>query len=689
MTTSSIPLRKRIGVRILVALVAIAVFSVVLTASSHYLFSSAIMRSSVAQRNLQIARRAAGEINVYLDDAFLLVSAFGQVLGPVPDLWLKDLLLEQTEVLLGKFDSLHLVGESGVIASSALDNSSVEFLFPEYYDPTKRFLSEVWLTEDGLPVVTVIEPTRTAENRPASLVAEIRLRDIWRLVDDIAFGESGHGILVASDRRLIAHTDKALLLTDANAEYMPREMFDAGESSFTSHDDQGAATLVSVADIRALDWHLIVEQRLSEAYIPVYTTIISLGVVAALVLGAAAGASVLLARRYSIPLTRLLDGTNRIRTGNLSYRIEIDSEDEIGRLSRSFNSMVVDLEMRSRDLAQSEEKYRLLTENVNDIIFVCDADGRLVYINPRASSILGVSNRALIGSLYTEFLPSASIDDSTESEFTVEIDTEPGRLLTLEVKIVKTTDPSKSTLYYGVARDVTERMAADRRLREYQNQLRSLASELSLAEASERKKIASQIHDRIGQALALVRIKLGILGSEGLSSDGRETLKESTGLIEEIIQDTRSLIFSVSSPLLYEVGLSAALERLVEQFQQEHDASFVYGGNEEEISIDTDVSVLLFDSVRELMVNVVKHAHADRCEIDMRSSNGELILSVKDDGTGIDDRERVTPSPSDGGFGLFSIRERLESLGGKMDISSDPNDGTTVLLRVPKPRVLA
>ncbi len=684
---SSIPLHRRIGVRIFGAFFAVAVFSVAVTATTHYLFAGAIMRSNVGQRNLQIARRAAGEIALYIEDALRSIRAVAQVLGPIRDPWTKDIVLEELTTLLAQFGWIHLVDVEGrVIASSELDNSVVVLspaILRRLAEPGGRYVSEVELTPSNLPVLTVIEPLPEVDRPRRALVARLHLREIWRLVDEIAFGESGKAYLVSSERLLIAHPDKTRVLTVSDTAYLPERAADWRDTVFTGRDPSGVAMLVATAGVGVLGWHLVIEQHLAEAYIPVTTTMIALTAVSLLALSVAIVASFLLARRYTVPLNHLLDGTNRIREGDLSYRIGIDTGDEIGRLSRSFDSMVEDLQKRSKELEQSEEKYRLLTENVNDIIFVSDEKGRIIHINRRASAIFGENGPGIIGASFAELLPAAIRNPRRDGVFEVELAPSPGRRLTLEVKIVMTHDPKQGILYYGVARDITERKATEVRLARYQKQLRSLASQLSLAEARERKRIAAGIHDRIGQALALVRIKLGTLGEATLSSEGADALAETTRLIEEIIQDTRSLIFSISSPLLYEVGLSAALERLVEQFHQEYDLSFIYNGGNRDATLDTDVSVLLFDSVRELMMNVAKHARARSCRVSMSATPDEVILTVSDDGVGMNgSTSDGEPSGCDG-YGLFSIRERLDHIGGRMRLSSEPGRGTTVALTVP------
>jgi signal transduction histidine kinase len=156
---------------------------------------------------------------------------------------------------------------------------------------------------------------------------------------------------------------------------------------------------------------------------------------------------------------------------------------------------------------------------------------------------------------------------------------------------------------------------------------------------------------------------------------------ETIPLLEKMIQDTRTLIFSVSSPLLYEVGLNAALERLVEQFCDEHEASFSFVERSAVPKLDADLSVLLFDSAKELLVNAVKHSRATAVRVSLSARSDQVQVRVADNGVGIPAGEAGQERPA--GFGLFSVKERLEYIGGTMEICSRRDRGTLVTLAVP------
>jgi len=230
------------------------------------------------------------------------------------------------------------------------------------------------------------------------------------------------------------------------------------------------------------------------------------------------------------------------------------------------------------------------------------------------------------------------------------------------------------------ATDITEQKRTEARLHDYQQQLRRLASEISLAEEKERRRIASELHDGAIQNLALAKIKLGEF-EKGLSPKRRgNTLDEIRELLDHSIHDARSLIFELSPPVLYELGLEAAVEWLGEQFQARYGISCRVVADEGGVPRNINMEVILFQVLRELLVNVVKHANSSRVDITLRRLGDRLSLQVRDDGIGFDAAAVISNSGS-GGFGLFNIRERLKLLGATFEI--DSGKGTSVTVTAP------
>jgi signal transduction histidine kinase len=150
-----------------------------------------------------------------------------------------------------------------------------------------------------------------------------------------------------------------------------------------------------------------------------------------------------------------------------------------------------------------------------------------------------------------------------------------------------------------------------------------------------------------------------------------------------MIQDTRSLTFELSLPVLYELGFEAAVEWYAKHVRSQHGIKVEVQKDMLPIPMDDEFKVLLFRSVRELMINIVKHAQAHNARVTIRRDGDEVNIEVEDDGVGIKDVLRDPRLKSNGGFGLFSIRERLHYLGGRVQVDSEHNRGTRITLMVP------
>jgi PAS domain S-box-containing protein len=231
--------------------------------------------------------------------------------------------------------------------------------------------------------------------------------------------------------------------------------------------------------------------------------------------------------------------------------------------------------------------------------------------------------------------------------------------------------------------DITGLKKTEEELRGYQAQLRSLASELSLAEDRERRRISMELHDGLGQALSMAHVKLEMLGAVERNAESAEMLEEARRLIDQAISDTRLLTFELSSPILHQVGLVPALQQLCEDMAQQYGGRFYVEEDERPKPLSSERRMVLFRCVRELLINVAKHADAGEAKVSVTTDAHRLQIGVEDNGIGFATSQigrSITPS---GGFGLFNIHEYLSHLGGSMQIQSVPGQGTRVLVTAP------
>jgi signal transduction histidine kinase/CheY-like chemotaxis protein len=229
-----------------------------------------------------------------------------------------------------------------------------------------------------------------------------------------------------------------------------------------------------------------------------------------------------------------------------------------------------------------------------------------------------------------------------------------------------------------------ERRVADRTrdLVYSQNRLRKLASDLSLTEERERRRVAGELHDYLAQLLVATRMKLSQARQSRQASKQSDLLNDVDHMLDQSLTYTRTLVAQLSPPVLHEFGLAAALKWLGEQMARHglHVTTEIEG---EPVPLSEEQAVLVFQSARELLFNVLKHAGTDRAALRLNSTGGEMALTVVDEGRGFDSSALKETAASDGKFGLFSIRERMESLGGRVDLVSGLSQGTRVTLSIP------
>ena len=228
--------------------------------------------------------------------------------------------------------------------------------------------------------------------------------------------------------------------------------------------------------------------------------------------------------------------------------------------------------------------------------------------------------------------------------------------------------------------EISEHKHAEKKLLNYQQKLRSLASDQALTEESQRRRFATDLHDSIGQTLAISKMKLSEIPNSGNLDECRSQITEVQRLLEQSMQDTRNLTFELSPPILYELGLEPAVEWLTERFFEQHNINISFNDDGRVKPLDNDVRIVLFRSVRELLINIVKHASAKEVFVSIKKENNHIKISISDDGIGFDVPRIESKVDKSIGFGFFSIRERLEYLGGLLEINSKQGKGTRIVL---------
>lgn len=234
----------------------------------------------------------------------------------------------------------------------------------------------------------------------------------------------------------------------------------------------------------------------------------------------------------------------------------------------------------------------------------------------------------------------------------------------------------------GTVYDITERKEAENEIRKNQKELRAMAAQLQLAEEQERRRIAQDLHDSIGQILSFSGRELKFL-QKSVPEKEAKAIEEIANQLDLAVTQARTLSFDLSPSILYDLGFEVAVEDLVDKFCREKGMNCSFKNSTQPKPLTDDVKVLLYRSIRELLINAAKYSKAEHVKVSIFRSSSDIYIKVEDNGCGFDISILNDNSTKRKGFGIFSIHERLNHIGGKLNIESVKNRGTTAVIIAP------
>jgi PAS domain S-box-containing protein len=343
----------------------------------------------------------------------------------------------------------------------------------------------------------------------------------------------------------------------------------------------------------------------------------------------------------------------------------------------------------------AEVSFRDALTSAAEGILIVDSAGRVLFANRAAVALFGYQVEELTGLSVDVLLPERlrAVHLTERAEYMAAPTPRPmgrDRDLTARRKdgtefpvevVLSTMTREAGPVTVAFITDVTQRRAAEREIRAYQERLQRMAFDAALTEERERRRIAIELHDRIGQALALAQIKLTSVRGE-LQGETRAAVDGAVALLEQAITDKRTLIFELSPPVLYDLGLKDALAWLAEDVEKRFGIAVQVVDDGMEKPLDEASRALVFRAVRELLMNVLKHAKVPAAKVSLRRTGDHFEIDVEDRGVGFDP-DAPADRPGGPGFGLLSVREQIGRLGGTMKVESAPQQGTRVSVRVP------
>jgi PAS domain S-box-containing protein len=340
-------------------------------------------------------------------------------------------------------------------------------------------------------------------------------------------------------------------------------------------------------------------------------------------------------------------------------------------------------------LRESETKFRTLAESTSTAILIFQGDD-WIYANPAAEEMTGFSSAELLKMHYWEIAHPEHCNlvrqweaarmaaEDAPRRYSFQVLTKQGEQRWWDVA-------SERIVYQGLpagvltANDITERMLAERALRESHEELQALARHLQTIREEERAHVAHEIHDEFGQALTGIKMELMWLIDETQSTDLSNKLTSVMELTNSTIDLVRQIATDLRPGLLDDLGLEAALEWQANEFSEHTHIKCRLHGLAEQCEIPRDISTALFRIFQEALTNVARHAGASHVTAFLRRESGLFVLTISDDGCGITSEDFNNRRS----MGLLGMRERARALGGDVMIRGQPGEGTTVEARIP------
>ena len=383
---------------------------------------------------------------------------------------------------------------------------------------------------------------------------------------------------------------------------------------------------------------------------------------------------------------------------------------KVGVRTADLEAEIVERKQVVAALLDSEEKFRGLVEQSPLSIQILNLDGQILQVNKAWQELWGVSDedlpevlkaynvledeearklgltplikKAFKGEMVT--MPVIEYDASTTMK-NLELEHVEANKRWVQVRLYPIRNSGGEVLHViDIEEDITVRKLAEKKILDHQQRLKSLAFQLIIAEEKERSRVAADLHDHIGQTLAFTRIQVAKAKKYASEEKLADALDEISQSLKKTIQETKDMVFDLGSPLLNELGLLSAIRHwLEENVTRKHGIEFELVGEKVRSPLSKVLRSLLFRNVRELLTNVIRHAQASKVIVSLVEYETELKIVVSDDGAGFDIHELIEKKDGRKKFGLFSIKEQMEDMGGSIEIVSKPGNGCRAILSIP------
>lgn len=344
---------------------------------------------------------------------------------------------------------------------------------------------------------------------------------------------------------------------------------------------------------------------------------------------------------------------------------------------------------------KGEWKYRILFEESFDGLFITSPAGKILEMNKKGIMLFGYDRKEeildldLARDIYEK--PEdrkrilALVDTMGTAEYDVVVKKKSGDTMVTHCSLTAVKDErGEVALYMGAIRDITDHNRVESELTDSRTQLRNLATHLLSAREEERRKVAREIHDELGQVLTALKMDLKWLEKRlvPLSGQLQEKIGGMIGLTDQTIRRVQKISAELRPRMLDDLGLDAAVDWLSSDFSRRTGIACTLTEDLGKKHLGEDVATALYRIVQEALTNIARHAEASQVAVDMRVAQGRIEVSVQDDGIGISEEQAADPHS----LGLIGIRERVLAFGGETSITGEKGKGTSIRVAVPLPR---
>lgn len=347
------------------------------------------------------------------------------------------------------------------------------------------------------------------------------------------------------------------------------------------------------------------------------------------------------------------------------------------------------LEME-RALRESEERFRQLAENINDVFWITNAEGtEIIYISPAYHRVWGRTLESLYRSPQS-WMEAIHSDDKEQViatlrhrgsgplDSTYRIVRPDGSIRWIRDRRFPVRNEHHAVVRFAcIAEDITETKQTETQFEYFAELLQGLSHRLFEVQEEERRHLARELHDEIGQQLTAAKLNLKLIASE-VPSANADRLEDSICILDHLLQQVRQLSLDLRPPLLDELGLVPALRWLADQQGQRSGSPIVFSANVEQLDIDVAIRIACFRVAQEAITNAIRHARASVINLELRYEAERIWLSVRDDGVGFDPASCQQQAARGASFGLVSMKERVLLAGGEFAVESSSGGGTEI-----------